>query len=113
MRKVGAPRGGWVQWLLWHLPADFKGTYLYYFETSKQGGSYARHNYVFYRMQGRKLYDIFIVVQTSRHYWHITYTNIPLKKYEYFGYRNTRILAEYMVEKWRETQAQGDSPNYS
>lgn len=108
MRKVGAPRGGWVQWLLWHLPSAFKGAYLYYFDTRKNGGKYAKHNYVFYRLEGRKLYDIFVVVQTSRHYWHCTYCNVKTQKYEYFGYRNTRIIAEFMVEKWTEDSVRGE-----
>lgn len=96
MRKVGAPKGGRVHWLLWHLPREFKGKYILSY-------NYALHNYVFYRMSGRKLYDVFIVKQSSTHYWRAMYVNTETQKYEYFAYRNTRIIAEYMVELYRNS----------
>lgn len=96
-RKKGAPPGGWVHWLLWSLPREFKGAYLYEFHASKQENeTYARHNYTFYRMNGKKLYDCFVIVQTSRHYWHVTYTNMETKKYEYFGDEKTARIARRM-----------------
>lgn len=97
MRKAGAPKGGRVHWLLWNLPAEFKGVYELYYD-------YARHNYTFCRHDGRKLHDVFIVKQTSKHWWRCMYVNVKTQKYECFGYRNTRILAEYMVELYRENE---------
>lgn len=95
--KVGAPCGGWVHWLLWSLPSEFKGAYLYKYRCEKQEGEYyARHNYTFYRMNGRKLYDVFVVVQTSRHYWHLTYVNFERQEYEYFGDKKTERIARRM-----------------
>lgn len=91
MNSRGAPKGGRVHWLLWHLPSKFKGAYKYVY-------NYASHNYIFYRNDGRSLYDVFIVVQTSKHYWHVTYCNVKEQKYEYFGYRNTLVIAEFMWE---------------
>ena len=96
-RKAGAPKGGRVHWLLWHLPRDFCGAYEIYYD-------YAKHNYTFARHDGRKLYDVFIVKQTSTHYWRVMYVNVAKQEYECFGYRNTRILAEYMYELFQETQ---------
>ena len=96
-RRIGAPKGGWVHWLLWSLPRDFKGAYAYDFYCSKhEDENYARHNYTFYRMSGRKLYDIFVIVQTSRHYWHVTYTNMETKEYQYFGDEKTSRIARRM-----------------
>ena len=100
-RKVGAPKGGRVHWLLWHLPAEFKGKYELYYD-------YKKHNYTFARHSGRKLYDVFIVKQTSKHWWRCMYVNLETQKYECFGYRNTRIIAEYMVELYRETNERGE-----
>lgn len=93
-RKAGAPKGGRVHWLLWHLPSDFKGAYELYY-------NYAKHSYVFTRHIGRKVYDVFIVIHTSKHWWRVMYACPQNQKYEHFGYRNTRILAEYMVELYR------------
>lgn len=92
--KVGAPKGGRVHWLLWHLSAEFKGAYELYYD-------YATHNYTFARHDGRKLYDVFIVKQTSTHYWRVMYANVQKQKYECFGYRNTRMIAEYMLELYK------------
>lgn len=95
-RKVGAPKGGRVHWLLWHLSKEFKKAYQLNFH-------YLHHNYAFYRMRGRKLYDVFLVVQTSKHYWHVTYFCDGKQKFEYFGYRNTRMIAIIMEEIWQDT----------
>ena len=94
--RVGAPKGGRVHWLLWHLPSAFKGAYVLHY-------NYAEHNYIFERRQGKQLYDVFIIRQTSAHYWKVCYACAPLQIYEFFGYKNTRIIAERMVEIWRET----------
>ena len=47
------------------------------------------------------LLDVFIVKQSSTHYWRVMYSNAKTQKYEYFAYRNTRIIAEYMVELYK------------
>lgn len=86
---------GRVHWLLWHLSPDFKKAYSLYFD-------YAFHNYTFCRYSGRKLYDCFIVVQTSRHYWQVMYCNTFTHRYAHFGYRNTRIIAQKMMEIFAE-----------
>jgi len=94
-RSSGAPKGGRVHWLLWNLPSKFKGAYILSYD-------YASHNYIFYRMEGRRLHDVFIVQQTSKHYWHMTYANCKTQKYEHFGYRTTRIIAEVMWDIYLE-----------
>lgn len=96
IRKVGAPKGGRVHWLLWNLPLEFKGKYNLMY-------NYANHNYLFYRMNGRKIYDIFIVKQSSTHYWRVMYVHAEKQIYEYFAYRNTRIIAEYMFELYKNS----------
>ena len=100
-RKIGAPKGGRVHWLLWHLPPEFKGVYEIYYD-------YNEHNYTFARHLGRKLFDIFIVKQTSVHWWRAMYVNVKTQKYECFGYRNTRMIAEYMFELYTETNKRGE-----
>ena len=94
--SAGAPKGGRVHWLLWHLPAEFKGAYYLYY-------NYAKHNYVFCRHSGRKLLDVFVVKQTSKHYWRVMYANVETQKYECFGYKNTRMIAEYMFELYKNS----------
>lgn len=94
--KAGAPKGGRVHWLLWHLPPEFKGKYELYY-------NYATHNYVFLRHSGRKLFDVFIVLQTSKHWFRCMYACPEHQKYECFGYRNTRIIAEYMFELYKNS----------
>lgn len=43
-----------VHWLLWNLTPFFKGSYKLYY-------NYATHKYLFYRMVGINLFDIFSV----------------------------------------------------
>lgn len=93
---------GRVHWLLWHLPAEFKKAYRLSFD-------YAYHHYTFVRYRGRSVFDIFLVMQTSRHYWQVMYCNCETHRYEHFGYRNTKILAQKMTEIWKE----GESFNIS
>lgn len=90
-RVVGAPKGGRVHWLLWNLPTSFKSAYILSYD-------YSRHNYVFYRLRGKHLYDAFIVHQSSKHYFRVTYCHCFKQVYECFGYHSTRILAEKMYE---------------
>lgn len=92
--KVGAPKGGRVHWLLWHLSSEFKGAYELYY-------NYKVHNYVFMRHRGRALYDIFIVIHTSKHWWRVMYACPEQGKYERFGYRNTRMIAEIMLDIYK------------
>ena len=101
-RKVGAPKGGRVHWLLWHLPSEFKGAYKLYY-------NYAKHNYIFERRIGRQLYDVFIVKQTSTHYWRVMYANAQTQEYECFGYKNTLILAEYMFELYKKSKGREEN----
>ena len=93
-RKVGAPKGGRVHWLLWHLPADFKGAYELYFD-------YKKHSYIFARHSGRKLYDVFIVKHSSKHWWRVMYANTETHRFEYFGYKSTDLIVEYMYEIYK------------
>lgn len=93
-KQVGAPKGGRVHWLLYHLPGEFKNAYTLQY-------NYARHNYLFVRYSGRKVYDVFIVKQTSRHYWRMMYCCSEKDIFECFGYKNTRMVAEIMYELFK------------
>jgi len=95
--KAGAPKGGRVHWLLWSLPADFKGAYILHYD-------YAYHNYVFYRLNGRKLYDCFIVFRSSKHYFMCTYFNSEKNTFCHFGYNKATILAESMYEIYQQNK---------
>ena len=97
MRKVGAPKGGRVHWLLWHLPRDFRACYELYY-------NYDKHNYVFARHDGRKLFDVFIIEHSSKHWWRGMYSCPKLQIYEHFGYKTTKIIAEIMYELYRKVQ---------
>lgn len=88
-RCIGAPKGGRVHWLLWSLPAEFKREFTLKFD-------YSKHNYVFYRNKGNSLYDIFIVEQSSKHYWRMAYVNVEKQKYVFDGDNKTTRLARRM-----------------
>lgn len=88
-----------VHWLLWHLPADFKKAYTLSF-------NYEYHHYTFVRYSGRRLLDVFIIMQTSRHYWQVMYTNTQTNRFEHFGYRNTRIIAQKMIEIYESSRVE-------
>ena len=95
--KIGAPKGGRVHWLLYNLRPDFKRAYECVF-------NYAIHNYVFVRYHKRKIYDVFIVVKTSRHCWTCTYANCKSYEYQRFSSKNTRLLALrmwFLFQKYR------------
>lgn len=96
-RRVGAPKGGYVHWLLWSLPSEFKGAYLYKYQADRrENENYTRHNYIFYRLTGSKLYDVFIVIQSSKHFWRVTYANFEHQEYDFFGDIKTERLARRM-----------------
>lgn len=67
-----------VHWLLHNLSRDFKGAYRLCY-------NYASHNYMFYRMSGRKLYDIFIVQRTSKRCFRVMYCNTETEEFQYFS----------------------------
>ena len=83
---AGAPRGGRVHWLIWNLRPDFKRAYECFF-------NYASHRYVFYRIEKKKIYDVFIVYQTSRHCWRCMYANTKTADFEYFSHNSSRHIA--------------------
>ena len=90
-RKTGAPKGGRVHWILHALPTEFKGAYQLSYD-------YKYHRYVFYRMDGRKLYDFFVVVRTSKHYFRAIYCNTERQEYEFFGHYSPDRIAEKMYD---------------
>lgn len=96
-RKVGAPKGGRVHWILWSLTADFKGKYEVYYD-------YDKHNYVFARHAGRRLYDMFVVIQTSTHYWRFMYANVQYHTFEHFGHKSPEVIAEKMMEIYEKNR---------
>ena len=49
-KKAGAPKGGRVHWLLWHLTREFKGAYELYYKYVVQFPSFMPTKYV--TMQG-------------------------------------------------------------
>lgn len=95
LNSIGAPKGGRVHWLLIHLPNEFKAAYRLRYD-------YSRHNYVFYRMRRRDLFDIFIVSQTSVHYWQLTYVNFLTQDYYHFGSQSAKNIAKKMFLIYRE-----------
>ena len=91
MRKVGASPGGRVHWLLWCLPGYFKNSYQLYYD-------YTYHKYLFYRMNGRQLYDLFTVIRTSKRCFRVMYCNPSNNVMEYFSCRTSNQCAIYMCD---------------
>lgn len=83
---MGAPKGGRVHWLLLHLRKDFKRSYQCYY-------NYTWHRYSFIRYERKKLYDIFIVIRTSRDCWKCTYFNRETLDFETFSTRKSKHMA--------------------
>lgn len=82
---------GRVHWLLLHLSGNFKGKYNLYYD-------YQYHKYLFYRFDGRKLYDIFSVVRTSKRCFRVMYCRPSVGVHEYFSCRNSKKCAEFMED---------------
>lgn len=98
-----------VHWLLWNLTPEFKGKYQLIYD-------YAKHSYTFYRMDGRKLYDIFIVVRTSKRCWKVSYCNARTKEMQVFSCRKSINAARrmwYIYKIDEETFPRGEGKNYS
>ena len=90
-RKPGAPKGGRVHWILHALPSEFKGAYILSYD-------YKYHRYLFYRYSGKKLYDVFIVMRSSKHYFRAFYCNAEYQEYEIFGDKQPDRIAEKMYD---------------
>lgn len=80
-----------VHWLLHNLSTDFKGRYILYYD-------YSLHRYLFYRMSGRKLHDLFSVVRTSKRCFRVMYFNTAAGVQEYFSCRTSSQCAEFMLD---------------
>ena len=75
---IGVIMIGRVHWLLWHLEREFKQEYILSFD-------YATHSYLFYRMKKRQLYDVFVVVRTSKRCFRVMYANTRTNEIQYFS----------------------------
>ncbi len=98
-----------VHWLLWNLPSEFKSKYQLVYD-------YAFHNYCFYRMNGRKLYDLFIIVRTSKRCFRVSYVNAETKEMQAFSCRKSVNVARrmwYIYKIDQEKTLQGESDNIS
>ena len=93
--KVGAPPGGRVHWLLWHLSKEFKRAYRLRFD-------YEYHNYHFARYAARTPIDEYIVIRTSRRCFRCMYFNYDNDYFEYFSEPTSRQLAEHMERLYRK-----------
>lgn len=91
MRKVGAPAGGRVHWLLWNLPPRLSTVYRVHMD-------YLYHNYLFIRQLDRRRMprDLFIVVRTSRKCWRCMYFHFEYNYFEYFSERTSKKLVAHM-----------------
>ncbi len=100
--KVGAPLGGRVHWLLWHLSAEFKRAYKLSFD-------YEYHNYHFVRHEDgniRKLpIDEYIVIRTSRRCFRCMYFNYNNNYFEYFSEKTSFAMAEHLLKLFRKIKA--------
>lgn len=100
-RKIGAPEGGRVHWLLWHLSQQFKKTYRLRFD-------YEYHNYHFTRYEKQTPIDEFIVIRTSRRCFRCMYYNFGYDYFEYFSEATSKDMAAHMerlFEKIKRSEA--------
>ena len=93
---AGAAKGERVHWLLWELRPDFKQAYECVYD-------YAFHRYIFYRMEGRWLYDVFIVFRTCRKCFRVMYGNLVTREIEYFSAPKPRLAALRMWLRYQKT----------
>ena len=91
-RKVGAPKGGRVHWLLLNLQRypDFLRAYVCKYD-------YLHHKYIFYRKERRTIVDFFIVCRTSKRCFRCSYGNLELSYVEYFS---TYTSAQMALRLW-------------
>lgn len=93
-------------WLMLSLVPEFARAYQCEY-------NYAYHNYLFYRMFGRKIYDLFVVVRTSRRCFRVMYYNSRNVTFQYFScYRSEsvcrRMYTLYLLDK-AERERSSDS----
>ena len=88
-----------THWLLWDLNdfPEFKNAYM-------KDYNYLTHNYIFYRLKDKYIYDCFIVVRTSKHCFRVMYYNKRLPSFEYFSCRRSinvvrRMNLLYLIDK--------------
>lgn len=85
----GTLKGGRVHWLIWNLPPEFKNSYRLFY-------NYASHNYMFYRNKGFSIYDIFIVVRTSKRCFRVSYVNTETSEFQTFSCTKSKHAAHRM-----------------
>lgn len=83
-----------VHWLLFNLSTEFKGAYSLVYD-------YSNHKYLFYRTENRKIYDLFVVVRSSKHCFRVVYANTRTKDIQYFSCRKSSICARRMYYLWQ------------
>lgn len=94
VRKVGAPPGGRVHWLLDRLnPEIFKAYRLQY------KGQY--HNYRLYRQRRWETLDEFIIVRTSKHCFRITYFNSVYMYFKAFSCYDSAEAADLIYKIYK------------
>ena len=88
-RKVGAPAGLTVHWLMFELAGEF--TKVYHLDYNRRF-----HHYRFYRLRHRTIIDEFLIVRTSKKCYRVIYFNNDFKHFQYFSSKNFRELAVRM-----------------
>ena len=83
-----------VHWVLWSLPSEFKGKYNLVYD-------YLHHKYCFYRLNGKKLYDLFIVIRTSKRVFRVSYVNAEEKTMAYFSCRTSTEVGEKLYKIYK------------
>ena len=88
-----------VHWLLWYLSPSFKGFYRIVF-------NYNTHSYLCYRNNkcdnGRSLYDVFLVVRTSKRCFRMMYCDTTYPAFVYRSFRTSADCASFMEEIYQK-----------
>lgn len=93
--RVGAPKGGRVHWFLFHLNKDIFKHYILEYD-------YSQHSYLLYRKVKTSLYDMFVVIRTSKHCWRLSYVCASEKRYVYLSCKTSRECAYELYRIYRD-----------
>lgn len=107
LKRVGAPPGLTVHWLIFELAEDISFTRDYKLSYNRR-----HHNYHFSRYRKRTVIDEFIVVRTSKRCYRVMYFNADYNHFQYFSAENYKTCAEGMIAIYKIfKKIEGEGPS--
>ena len=86
-----------VHWLLDDISLDFRLAYVLVY-------NYAYHRYCFYRKRRKTMYDMFIIVRTSKRCWRVSYVNLITAQMIAFSCRKRQEVCEKLDLIYKENK---------